>query len=165
MQYVVKVDRLGGKAEIRGIGLGDERITRLEITAKDYISSAALPLRITMKENGEEDRLDLEETLKNVFISPSRIQGQQTTSHSHIKPANLLFQASHSNSNSPSFKNLCQIFIKKATKNPPAPPAKPKHRAHAMNETKPMHAETHDKAHSATQVYHNPPDHIPLTTP
>ena len=75
MQYVVKVDRLGGKAEIRGIGLGDERITRLEITAKDYVSSAALPLRITMAENGEEDRSDLEEKLKNIFISPSRIQG------------------------------------------------------------------------------------------
>jgi len=78
MQYVVKVDRLGGKAEIRGIGLGDERISRFEITAKDYISSAALPLRITMN-NGEEDRGDLEQKLKEVFISPSRIQGQPTT--------------------------------------------------------------------------------------
>lgn len=74
MEYVVKVDRLGGKAEIRGIGLGDERISRFEITAKDYISSAALPLRITLN-NGEEDRSDLEAKLKEVFISPSRIQG------------------------------------------------------------------------------------------
>ena len=75
MQYVVKVDRLGGKAEIRGIGLGDERISRFEITAKDYISSSALPLRITMA-NGKEDRTDLEQKLKEVFISSSRIQGQ-----------------------------------------------------------------------------------------
>ncbi|CAG8970823.1 hypothetical protein HYALB_00001611 [Hymenoscyphus albidus] len=74
MQYVIKVDRLGGKAEIRGIGLGDEKITRMEITAKDYISSAALPLRITITESGEEDRSDLEKKLKQVFISPSRIQ-------------------------------------------------------------------------------------------
>lgn len=74
MEYVVKVDRLGGKAEIRGIGLGDERISRFEITAKDYISSAALPLRITLN-GGEEDRSDLEVKLKEVFISPSRIQG------------------------------------------------------------------------------------------
>lgn len=73
MQYVVKVDRMGGKAEIRGIGLGDERISRLEITAKDYVSSAALPLRITMKD-GNEDRSTLEQKLKEVFISPSRIQ-------------------------------------------------------------------------------------------
>ncbi|RDW80867.1 hypothetical protein BP5796_05565 [Coleophoma crateriformis] len=74
MEYVVKVDRLGGKAEIRGIGLGDERITRFEVVAKDYISSAALPLRIQMTEEGEEDRSTLEDKLKEVFISPSRIQ-------------------------------------------------------------------------------------------
>ncbi|TAQ91659.1 hypothetical protein B7494_g110 [Chlorociboria aeruginascens] len=73
MQYVVKIDRLGGTAEIRGIGLGDEKISRLEITAKDYISSAALPLRITMND-GIEDRSNLENKLKDVFISPSRIQ-------------------------------------------------------------------------------------------
>lgn len=74
MQYVVKVDRLGGKAEIRGIGLGDERISRFEITAKDYVSSAALPLRITLTPSGEEDRTDLPSKLKEIFISPSRIQ-------------------------------------------------------------------------------------------
>lgn len=75
MEYVVKVDRLGGKAEIRGIGLGDERISRFEIVAKDYVSSAALPLRITMTADGEEDRSDLEAKLKEIFVSPSRIQG------------------------------------------------------------------------------------------
>ena len=75
MQYVIKVDRLGGKAEIRGIGLGDERISRFEVTAKDYISNAALPLRISLTADGEEDRSDLEAKLKDVFISPSRIQG------------------------------------------------------------------------------------------
>jgi hypothetical protein len=74
MQYVVKVDRLGGKAEIRGIGLGDERISRFEITAKDYISNSALPLRIPMTEGGEEDRSNLAEKLKEVFISESRIK-------------------------------------------------------------------------------------------
>ncbi len=75
MQYVVKVDRLGGKAEIRGIGLGDERISRFEITAKDFVSSAALPLRITLTADGNEDRSNVEAKLKEVFISPSRIQG------------------------------------------------------------------------------------------
>jgi hypothetical protein len=79
MQYALKVDRLGGKAEIRGIGLGDEKITRLEIVAKDYVSSSALPLRIKI-ENGQEDRAGLPQQLKDVFISPSRIQG---SSHPH----------------------------------------------------------------------------------
>jgi hypothetical protein len=90
MQYVVKVDRLGGKAEIRGIGLGDERIARFEVTAKDYVSSAALPLRITLTEDGEEDRRDLESKLKEIFISPSRIQGQYLTIHPRHSHANLV---------------------------------------------------------------------------
>lgn len=75
MEYVVKVDRLGGKAEIRGIGLGDERISRFEIIAKDYISNAALPLRISLTADGEEDRSDLADKLKAIFTTPHRIQG------------------------------------------------------------------------------------------
>ncbi|PBP25561.1 PI31 proteasome regulator [Diplocarpon rosae] len=78
MEYVVKVDRLGGKAEIRGIGLGDERISRFEIIAKDYISNAALPLRITLTADGEEDRSDLEDKLKAIFTTPYRIQDLAT---------------------------------------------------------------------------------------
>lgn len=79
MQYVVKVDRLGGKAEIRGIGLGDENISRLEITAKDYVSSSALPLRITIDANGEEDRSNLMSKLQEIFISEARIKGEPLT--------------------------------------------------------------------------------------
>lgn len=75
MEYVVKVDRLGGKAEVRGVGLGDERISRFEVTAKDFVSSAALPLRITLAADGEEDRRGLEAKLQEVFVTPSRIQG------------------------------------------------------------------------------------------
>lgn len=84
MQYVIKIDRLGGKAEIRGIGLGDERISRFEIIAKDYISSAALPLRITLNEDGTEDRSDLEQKLKDLFISDSRIKDLTTLYRSTI---------------------------------------------------------------------------------
>ncbi|TGO90854.1 hypothetical protein BPOR_0048g00030 [Botrytis porri] len=72
MQYVVKIDRLGGKAEIRGIGLGDEKITRLEITARDYVSTSALPLRIPFI-NDQEDRSSLKSRLKEIFVSPPRI--------------------------------------------------------------------------------------------
>ena len=75
MQFVVKVDRLGGKAEIRGIGLGDERISRFEITAKDYIVSSALPLRISMNEAGQEDRSDLISKLRELFVSEALIKG------------------------------------------------------------------------------------------
>jgi hypothetical protein len=80
MQYVVRVDRLGSKAEIRGIGLGDERISRFEITAKDYVSSAALPLRIQMTDDGE-DRSNLVSKLKGIFVSDAKIQGM----HFHLR--------------------------------------------------------------------------------
>lgn len=75
MKYLVQVSRTGPKAGIKGIALGDDRTTAFEITAKDYISSSALPLRITISgESGEEDRSDLEAKLKVLFISPERIQ-------------------------------------------------------------------------------------------
>jgi len=75
MRFVIKVDRLGGKAEIRGLAVGDERIVRFEIAPRDYISSAALPLRIAKAEDGTEDRGDLPQRLRNVFISEERMTG------------------------------------------------------------------------------------------
>ncbi|KAJ9138133.1 PI31 proteasome regulator protein [Pleurostoma richardsiae] len=83
MQFVIKIDRLGGKAEIRGLAVGDERIARFEVTARDYVSSAALPLRIPLQSSGssndqqegpeEEDRTDLPQRLQSVFTSRERI--------------------------------------------------------------------------------------------
>jgi hypothetical protein len=67
MQFIIKIDRLGAKMEIRGLAVGDDRIRRIELVAKDYISSGALPLRISKTESGEEDRSDLEQKLKQVF--------------------------------------------------------------------------------------------------
>ncbi|KAK3378685.1 PI31 proteasome regulator N-terminal-domain-containing protein [Lasiosphaeria ovina] len=74
MQFVVRVDRMGAKMEIRGLAVGDERIARLELSARDYISSAALPVRIAMTAEGAEDRGDLSDKLKRVFISEERIK-------------------------------------------------------------------------------------------
>ncbi|KAK3399997.1 PI31 proteasome regulator N-terminal-domain-containing protein [Sordaria brevicollis] len=73
MRFVIRVDRMGSKIEIRGLGVGDERIARVEITTRDFISAAALPIRITISQSGEEDRSDLPEKLKKVFISEERI--------------------------------------------------------------------------------------------
>ena len=73
MQFVIKIDRLGGKAEIRGLAVGDERIHRFEITARDYVSPAALPVRIAMTPDGAEDRSGLADQLRTVFISDARI--------------------------------------------------------------------------------------------
>ncbi|CAN8102610.1 unnamed protein product [Discula destructiva] len=86
MHFVIKVDRLGAKIEIRGLAVGADKINRLELSARDYISPAALPLRITLRrpsdDNGqatttteteEEDRSDLVSKLQAVFVSPERI--------------------------------------------------------------------------------------------
>ncbi|KAI2618748.1 PI31 proteasome regulator N-terminal-domain-containing protein [Hypoxylon sp. NC1633] len=74
LRFVIRIDRMGGKAEIRGLGINDERITRVEATIKDFISNAALPVRITIDGDGEEDRSSLPQSLQRVFISESRIE-------------------------------------------------------------------------------------------
>lgn len=74
LRFVIRIDRMGGKAEIRGLGINDERITRAEVTIKDFISNSALPVRITIDDQGTEDRSTLAQKLQNVFISESRIE-------------------------------------------------------------------------------------------
>jgi hypothetical protein len=64
---------MGGKAEIRGLAVQDERIARAEITIKDFVSNAALPVRISMTDEGIEDRSDLPQKFQNVFVSANRI--------------------------------------------------------------------------------------------
>ena len=144
MEYVIKVDRLGGKAEIRGIGLGDERISRFEITARDYISNSALPLRITLTDDGEEDRSDLEAKLKDVFISPHRIQGQKLTYIS--RDITNTVQTWLPNSRLPSFKSSSQTSTKKATKSLLLL------ETHTMRERKATLADNPVKIHYETQV-------------
>ncbi|KAF2973050.1 hypothetical protein GQX73_g586 [Xylaria multiplex] len=73
LRFVVKIDRMGGKAEIRGLAVQDERIARIELIIRDFISNAALPVRITMTQDGAEDRSDLRPKLRDVFISDARI--------------------------------------------------------------------------------------------
>lgn len=85
MQYIMKIDRMGSKAEIRALGVGDEKIHRFEVTARDFISSGALPVRIPFSpaasgsgaEKQTEDRSPeggLHDKLRNVFISETRIK-------------------------------------------------------------------------------------------
>lgn len=78
MKFIIRVDRLGSKIEIRGLATGDERIARFDFTAREYISPSALPLRIPFvnQEDGTpaEDRgTNLHSKLQTLFISESRI--------------------------------------------------------------------------------------------
>ncbi|KAI1332990.1 PI31 proteasome regulator N-terminal-domain-containing protein [Xylariaceae sp. FL0255] len=73
LRFIIKIDRMGGKAEIRGLAVQDERIARAEIVIKDFISNTALPIRITMTDDGSEDRSDLPQKIGNAFISDNRV--------------------------------------------------------------------------------------------
>ncbi|KAF3021982.1 hypothetical protein E8E14_010881 [Neopestalotiopsis sp. 37M] len=66
-------DRIGGKAEIRGVAIEDDRIARAEVTIKDYVSNGSLPVRITLTSESQEDRSDLHDKLQAVFINEGRI--------------------------------------------------------------------------------------------
>lgn len=73
LRFVLKIDRIGGKAEIRGIAIEDDRIARVEVTTKDYVSNGSLPVRITLTGDSEEDRSDLPDKLQAVFINEGRV--------------------------------------------------------------------------------------------
>ncbi|KAJ2907322.1 hypothetical protein MKZ38_003178 [Zalerion maritima] len=83
MRFVLKVDRLGGKAEIRALGIGDERIHRFDVTVRDFVSSNALPVRIPFSPAAEDGQQQTEDRspegglygkLRNVFISEARMK-------------------------------------------------------------------------------------------
>ncbi|KAJ1331823.1 PI31 proteasome regulator N-terminal [Microdochium nivale] len=83
-RFVIKVDRLGGKAEIRGIVQGSDTIARAEVAIKEYISNAALPLRITLDDEGVEDRTDLPQKLRAILVSNDQIATLASLVHAQI---------------------------------------------------------------------------------
>lgn len=72
MTFVIRVDRMGGKVEVRGLAVGDERIHRFERTVRDVVQSSGLPIRITM-DGDHEDRSDLANKLRGVFVSEEAV--------------------------------------------------------------------------------------------
>ena len=69
MEYLVKVQRMGGKAVVLGMALGDDRTTSFDVPVKDYISDSSLPLAISA--DASED--DAKKKLQDVFISTGRL--------------------------------------------------------------------------------------------
>ncbi|KAJ9501364.1 hypothetical protein LTR99_004586 [Exophiala xenobiotica] len=65
MEFLVKVNRLGGKVLVFGLGLGDDKTASFEVKAQDYISEGSI------KEATRDS--DKTSTLRNVFISNGRI--------------------------------------------------------------------------------------------
>ncbi|KAF2248640.1 hypothetical protein BU26DRAFT_483530 [Trematosphaeria pertusa] len=69
MEYMVKVNRLGGKAVVFGIAMGDDKTTTFDVAVKDYLSESSLPVSVSEDTTTE----DLSRTLQDVFISSGRL--------------------------------------------------------------------------------------------
>ncbi|KAL7786347.1 PI31 proteasome regulator N-terminal domain-containing protein [Trichoderma ceciliae] len=74
MTFVVRVDRMGSKVEIRGLAVGADNIHRFEYTVRDVVQAKNLPVRITLDAGGNEDRSDLPGKLKKLFVSDQAIE-------------------------------------------------------------------------------------------
>lgn len=65
MQYLLKVSRLGNKAVIFALALGEDKTTSFDLEVKDYLSESALPLPSSP---------DLANALRELFISETRLK-------------------------------------------------------------------------------------------
>ncbi|GAP92315.1 putative PI31 proteasome regulator [Rosellinia necatrix] len=83
-RFVIKIDRMGGRAEIRGMAVGDEHTARVQITTKDFVSNTELPVRIIMTQDGVEDRSDLRQKLLGIFVSAPQVASLTTLINSEI---------------------------------------------------------------------------------
>lgn len=66
LEFLIKVTRLGGKAIIFGVGLGDDRTASFEVKAQDFISEGSL-------KEATYANPDRKSALRNSFISNGRL--------------------------------------------------------------------------------------------
>ncbi|KAJ4301633.1 hypothetical protein N0V90_003726 [Kalmusia sp. IMI 367209] len=69
LEYIIKVNRLGAKAVIFGIGIGDDKTASFDVAVKDYVSEGSLP--VSSSEDATIGKLT--EELQHVFISEGRL--------------------------------------------------------------------------------------------
>ncbi|KAJ9669480.1 hypothetical protein H2201_000347 [Coniosporium apollinis] len=70
MEYLVKVNRLGSKAVVFALAIGDDKTSSFEITVNDFISPSSIPSgSITANRTTEETM----KTLQDIFISVGRL--------------------------------------------------------------------------------------------
>lgn len=69
MDYHINVHKLGGKAAVSAIAIGDDRPKNFDVTTKDYLSESMLPLSIPEDMSTE----DAAKKLMDLFISSGRL--------------------------------------------------------------------------------------------
>ncbi|UNI13325.1 hypothetical protein JDV02_000081 [Purpureocillium takamizusanense] len=73
MRFVIRVDRMGGKVEVRGLAVGADTIHRFERAVRDVVRADGLPLRVSLNPDGAEDRSDLVDKMRALFVSEQAI--------------------------------------------------------------------------------------------
>ena len=69
MEYLLKVSKLGGKAVIHGLGIGDDKVASLDVAVKEFVSESSLPFTA----RGEITASESLSSLQGVFITAGRI--------------------------------------------------------------------------------------------
>lgn len=67
LQYLIKVNRLGNKTVIMGLGLGDDKTASFDLVTKDFLSESFFPYTL------HPTPIPQQQPLENGFISASRI--------------------------------------------------------------------------------------------
>lgn len=69
LQYLLKISRLGPKAVINCLGVGDDKVRTFDLKPKDYVIESSLPFTIPSSEPAE----GAPSSIRKTFISPGRI--------------------------------------------------------------------------------------------
>ncbi|KAG8527514.1 uncharacterized protein KY384_007666 [Bacidia gigantensis] len=69
LEYLIRISRLGSKAVINGLGIGDEKVHTLDIPIKDFVSESSFPYTVA-SEGGENENA---QSLRQLFISAGRM--------------------------------------------------------------------------------------------
>ncbi|KAL2051705.1 hypothetical protein ABVK25_008119 [Lepraria finkii] len=69
LQYLVKISRLGNKAVINGLGIGDDKVHTSDVLVKDFVSESSVPYTVSPSEGPNEAA----ERLRSLFISVGRM--------------------------------------------------------------------------------------------
>ena len=69
LEYLIKISRLGSKAVINGLGVGDDKVRTLDLLIKDFISESSFPYNLP-KEGGENESAL---SIRQLFISAGRL--------------------------------------------------------------------------------------------
>ncbi|KAK5165353.1 hypothetical protein LTR04_001243 [Oleoguttula sp. CCFEE 6159] len=70
MEFLLKVNRLGGKAVVFAIALEHDKTMNFDIVAKEYVSESSLP---STPLSGDKSLADAKRTIQDIFISVGRL--------------------------------------------------------------------------------------------